>query len=74
MMDEEQIKEFIQELKRDIEEQNLCVFKNQQTYDCVDCTICREDFYNRVHEDFIQGCQPFSGTHWDDKRFNFTEK
>lgn len=42
----------------DIERKNICVNANNQTYDCCDCTICRQEFLRRVRND-LEGIEPF---------------
>ena len=53
--------EFIQALQKVIYEENLCVYVEGQNFDCCDCTLCREVFFNKVrHELAIKNKEEWS--------------
>ena len=49
IVSQEEIEQFIKYL--DEETQNLCVYPDQQTLDCVDCYLCRVSFFDKVRND-----------------------
>ena len=48
-MSEEEIEEFITEL--DLNSRDMCVFPNQQTYECCNCYLCRVNYFNQVRKE-----------------------
>lgn len=40
--------EVADEIMKIVKEEELCVFPNQQTWDCQDCTICRIEYQRRL--------------------------
>ena len=43
--------DFIVALQKVIDEENLCVYPEKQTYTCIDCYFCRLDFFNKVRQE-----------------------
>ena len=49
--------EEINELMEIVEKKNLCVFPDQQTFECCDCTICRIEYRKRLILGQVEICK-----------------
>lgn len=47
-MSEEEINDLIQSLDHYIIDNEICVFPEKQTFDCCDCTLCKDDFFKKI--------------------------
>ena len=50
-MDEEEIDDLIKYLNDYVDENRMWVFPDKQTYDCCDCTLCKDKFFKTVRRE-----------------------
>ena len=51
MVSAEEIERFINMLDEYVRTNEMCVNPSCETYECLDCYLCRIDFYNKVRDE-----------------------
>lgn len=50
-----EIENFIQKLDEYVRRNEMCVYPQGEDFDCMDCTICRQVFYDKIRDELING-------------------